>query len=94
MRYIFNAYLVVFTVVVVYVQPLISLHIFYIYNSRYLLEQVVSAKVAAARAGRDLVLSTGRYLGQVLGHKVGSTVQYITTLHYNITLPRWTWWPA
>ena len=44
--------------------------------------QVVSAKVAAARAGRDLVLSTGRYLGQVLGHKVGSTVQYITLQHY------------
>ena len=44
----------------------------------------MSAKVAAARAGRDLVLSTGRYLGQVLGHKVDSTVQY-STVHY-ITL--------
>ena len=41
--------------------------------------------MAAARAGRDLVLSTGRYLGQVLGHKVGSTVQY-STVHYITTL--------
>ena len=59
--------------------------------------QVVSAKVAAARAGRDLVLRTGRYLGQVLGHKVGSTLHYSTIdryVHFNITLPRWTWWPG
>ena len=55
--------------------------------------QVVSAKVAAARAGRDLVLRTGRYLGQVLGHKVGSTVHYSTIsryMHYNITLQHYT----